>query len=81
MSSIRIKIEFHLIWENKMQELLNGTGCLRLYDQNKEHRLSIMICSENCFDLATPDGKVLYCGVDLDLVEVLAANMVVGTFE
>lgn len=54
---------------------------IRLYDFHGKHRLSILPCNidiedeEVEYDLATPDGKVQYCGVKQDLVQVLKENL------
>ncbi len=52
--------------------------CICLYDESGEHKLTILHCVEDSFDLCLPSGKVLYCGVPADLVEVLTENMIVG---
>ena len=54
---------------------------VRLYSKNGEHKLSLLPCSLNVngdvdsWDLATPDGKVEYCGVDNSLVDALVAHL------
>lgn len=59
----------------------NGNLCLRLFNQEGEHCLSILPCADDekgnvsCWDLAKPDGKVLWCGVDNELVELLSEQM------
>lgn len=51
---------------------------IRLYNSNREHKLSLLPCGLDLngdvevWDLATPDGKVQYCGVDNDLMDSLA---------
>jgi hypothetical protein len=58
--------------------LLPGTGnqCIRLRDEKGNHRLSLLVCGVDdngetkWVDLATPDGKVVYCGVDIGLVNL-----------
>ncbi len=51
--------------------------CIRVYNSDGDHKLSILPCSEveGRYDLCTPDGEVLYCDVDPELVEVLALVM------
>lgn len=55
----------------------DGASVIRLYDENGEHLASILPCDYNrdgqiTCDLADPDGKVLYCGIDEDLTIALA---------
>jgi hypothetical protein len=66
------------------QKFDDGKSCIRLYNNKGEHILSILPCDytpmeKNNFslrcDLANPDGKVLYCGIEEDLVKVLAQNL------
>ena len=40
---------------------LGNTECIRIYDSNGDHRLSILNCDDGHVDLATPDGEVLWC--------------------
>lgn len=59
----------------------NSLSCVRIYNKKGEHKLSLLPCgiSENgdveLWDIASPDGKVHYCGVENDLVDVLAENL------
>lgn len=52
------------------ESVLKYDDCVRLYDCAGQHIVSILHCGENSYDIATPDGKVLYCGVDKGLVDV-----------
>lgn len=59
----------------------DGKNCLRLFNEELEHCLSLLPCgidSEGLvtsWDVATPDGEVQYCGVDNDLVDTLVTHM------
>lgn len=54
---------------------------VRLYSKDGEHKLSLLPCclkvngDVDSWDLATPDGKVEYCGIDNELVDVLVAHL------
>lgn len=50
--------------KNSQSELeIPDGGCIRLYGQDGMHRLSILACcsDDDHYDLATPEGKVLWC--------------------
>lgn len=55
--------------------ILRQNECIRLYLANGQHRASLVACGIDAsgkvctVDLATPDGKVKFCGVNLDLVD------------
>ena len=50
---------------------------VRLFNSEGEHKLSILACGidfkteEVVYDIATPDGKVKYCGLTEGVVETL----------
>jgi len=48
---------------------------IRLYDEDGNHKLSIIPCSDGFYDLATPDGKCLYCGIDTGLFESFGSHL------
>jgi|GEM_PF-7114551 hypothetical protein len=54
---------------------------IRFYNEKGEHILSLVdepaFCNE--IDLATPDGKVEYCGVPKDLFDSLSKYFIVET--
>lgn len=50
--------------------------CVRIYDKNGNHVLSLLPCEDSPrsaydYDLATPDGKVQLCGVNEGTVSTL----------
>lgn len=59
--------------------LPNGK-CIRLRGKSGNY-LSLLPCGLNesgqvvCVDLCRPDGKVLYCGVPIDLVNVFVEEL------
>jgi hypothetical protein len=59
----------------------DGESVVRIYNREGDHVLSLLPCGvdENgqttCVDLATPDGKVLFCGVRLSLAAVFAEHL------
>ena len=63
---------------NSTQEksVFGNDNCIRLRG-HKGNYVSILPCSEqeDLFDLCLPNGKVLYCGVDKELVEVLIEHL------
>jgi len=59
---------------------MNSISYMRILDDKKEHKLSIIPCTNGSYDLCTPNGKVLYCGVDPELVEVLEDYLIVREF-
>jgi len=61
------------------QDIIPIDNVVRLYTSEGEHVLSILPCTTVCSDLATPDGKVLYCGVDNALLEILAEYLGIET--
>lgn len=58
-----------------------GNLCLRICNEEGEHCLSLLPCGidmngdVNCWDLADPDGQVVYCGIENDLVDSLVQHM------
>lgn len=50
---------------------------IRLYNEKGEHLLSVLPCCEDEgeWDIADPDGKVLWHGVDKDFVVMLGEKM------
>lgn len=58
----------------------NGNHCIRLRGKNGNY-LSVLPCGTNavgevvCFDLCEPSGKVLYCGIDVQLVDLLCEHL------
>lgn len=73
---------------NEYQEILDEAigpitvnECIRLYNFKGEHKISILACGVDMttnkinYDIAAPDGKVLMCGVDHDVVETLKENI------
>lgn len=54
---------------------MNEDACVRLYNKSGEHICSILACGfsqvAQCYiyDIALPNGKVKYCGVEAGLVE------------
>lgn len=61
-----------------MTSITNLTGCVRLYDKNGNHVLSILRCNDDyvcgndenpIYDLCTPDGKVVHCDITQDIVD------------
>lgn len=52
---------------------LEWNECIRLYNEKGEHVASLLTCidDDNSIDLALPDGKVLYCGVENEFVECI----------
>lgn len=66
-----------------MKRLKDGQ-CIRLYDKDGNHLLSILPCGiENeeaiDYDLVYPKGEVEYCGVDQELVDSLMKVFPVGS--
>ena len=68
---------------NDLDCKLGEDNCVRFYNEKQEHVLTLVVCFDDprCFDLATPDGKVIYCGqvpvgVVNTLVEVLGAGSI-----
>lgn len=74
--------------EEKNSELVKSFDhtfmCVRLRDVHGRHKLSILSCDYNMdengvnrvsCDLCTPDGKVLYCGIKEELLEVLIEHL------
>lgn len=57
-----------------------GVSCVRLLNEEREHKLSICACSEHegKYDLVRPSGKVLFCGVEEELVELLVREVGLG---
>lgn len=61
----------------------NGKGnfCLRICNEEGEHCLSLLPCGIDrngdviCWDLADPDGNVVWCGIENDLVDVFVKSM------
>ena len=61
----------------KCGELMSHDECIRLYDGEGKHLLSLLRChTDGGFDLATPDGGVQHCdGADKDeLIQHLIQN-------
>ena len=54
-----------------MQTNLGQSDCIRLFDKNGNHVLTIIQCydDESMIDIGTPDGKVLYCADFSKLLE------------
>jgi len=54
---------------------------IRLFNFEGEHKLSILACGidfkteEVVYDIATPDGKVQYCGLTEGIVQTLKENI------
>jgi hypothetical protein len=55
----------------------NRDDCVRIRNKAGKHVASLLPCGHDdhgtmkCWDIATPDGSVLYCGVDNDLMTVM----------
>jgi hypothetical protein len=49
---------------------LKAGNCIRLYNQEGKHVLSLVACPSGV-DICTPDGDVMYCDSQQDLGEVL----------
>jgi len=58
---------------------MDSNNFMRIFDDRNEHKLSIVACG-NGYDLCCPNGKVVYCGVDPELVEVLEDYLIVKEF-
>lgn len=54
---------------------------VRIYNSNGVHVLSILPCSGNCYDLATPDGKVLHCDIPKSLFDSFAECLPIDSFD
>lgn len=69
------------------KSVLEADSCVRLYNAAGEHKLSLVPCAEDgdgnvcVVDLCAPDGKVLYCGVDIDLANEIALHLGVEPIE
>lgn len=52
----------------------DGDSVIRIYNRKGQHVMSILPCAYRqgklICDIANPDGKVFYCGVEEDLLEV-----------
>lgn len=64
-----------MVWTLEDSLLQDDGKCVRFYDKEGNHRLSLLPCGlvdgkVVCVDLCRPSGKVLYCGVQIDLVNV-----------
>jgi hypothetical protein len=58
----------------KVSAFLGLNECVRLYDKNGNHKLSVVRCMDGGFDFATPDGHVVWADCDAqepELVEML----------
>jgi hypothetical protein len=51
---------------------MDSNNFMRIFDDRNEHKLSIVPCG--------PSGKVVYCGVDPKLVDVLEDYLIVREF-
>lgn len=63
---------------------LDYNSCVRLYNENGEHVLSVLRCHSGGFDIATPDGKVLWADCDgkwMDFWECLPGKFGVGKID
>lgn len=49
--------------------------CIRLYNGENVHCLTILPCCDKSYDLCRPNGNVVYCGIPKDLMEVIAEEM------
>ena len=58
---------------------MDSNNFMRIFDDRNEHKLSIVPCARG-YDLCSPNGKVIYCGVDPELVEVLEDYLIVREF-
>lgn len=61
---------------SELAKKFDSVKYITLYAEDREHVASVLPCGYNnteglLCDLATPDGKVLYCGIREDLLEVL----------
>ncbi len=57
-------------------EVIPKNNVVRIYDRHERHVLSILPCLDgDGFDLVHPDGKVLYCAVNGDLVKVFVDTL------
>lgn len=57
-------------------EIIPENNVVRIYDRHERHVLSIMPCSYgDGFDLVDPDGKLLHCAVNGDLVKVFVDTL------
>lgn len=56
--------------------MMEDNQVTRLYNKAGKHIASLLACGTDakgtvtCVDLCLPSGEVLYCGVNLELVEV-----------
>lgn len=54
----------------KADSFLDFDHCIRLYDEDGNHILSILRCfGDGGFDIANPDGKVLWADCDAKMIE------------
>ncbi len=52
----------------------DGNSCIRLYNKEGEHKLSILPChyteGELYCDIVEKDGTVIFCGIDEELLKI-----------
>jgi hypothetical protein len=60
-----------------MAKELKHRQCVRLFDKDGKHTLSILRCydDERDYDITLPNGEVLWCGPMNSTVETIIENM------
>lgn len=79
MKSLQEQIHGTDFWnsidENKKKMITRADGfldfndCIRLYDSNNKHTLSVLRCYDGGFDITLPDGKVQWADCNGEMID------------